>query len=85
MKPEDLLPRACARANYERSESLRKASAELRIVSETLRAEAEELMATSRDIRKRAQAVMEVCMQRLSRKSTSSPQAVHSLSTGKKS
>ena len=73
MKPEDL-PSACARTNCARSESLRSASIELRIASEDLRAEARELIATAKDIG--------LDRQRLSRKLTDFPQAVHSLSTG---
>lgn len=73
MKPEDLLPRACARQNIERSEALREASIELRLASETIRAEARELLATSTDIRRRAEEVMDACINRLrtSRKPTS--------------
>ena len=80
MKPEDLLPPACARMNCERSELLREASTELRFVSETLRAEARELIATARDIHRASRELL--MRQRLSGKPTGSPQAVHSLSTG---
>ena len=56
--------------NCARSETLRVASAELRIASETLRADSRELLAASKKLR---------------RKPTGFPQAVHSLSTGKES
>ena len=80
MKPEDL-PGACARTNCARSETLRAASVELRIVAQNLRAEARELLATSAIIRDEAENVMDACIAQRIRKPTGSPQAVHSLST----
>lgn len=82
MKPVDL-PGASARMNCARSESLRAASIELRIVSEALRADTHELLATSAEIRRRSEAVIGACAHRQRAESTASPQAVHSLSTGK--